>query len=156
MPITLLRDVDLQTVKAELGRMLSEGIISPNVRRLAEIAIVSKDDDIVAIFNFVRDTFPYVPDPQDMELFIHPNRMAEDYFNGRIRSEDCDGLALLTGAMLGSIGYEVRIVLLDTDFDDSIDHAISQVSTDIGWLNVDASSKEPLGWYIPSGRTIYA
>ena len=155
MPVTLLRDVDLQTVKAELSRMLSEGIVSPNVRRLAEAAITGKDDNIVAIFNFVRDTFPYVPDPQDMERFISPNRVALDYFEGKIRGLDCDDFALLTGAMLGSIGYDVRIALLSTS-NAEIDHAISQVSTDIGWLNVDASSKEPLGWYIPSGRTIYA
>ena len=157
MALTLLKNIGLDEVKSQLSVMLTEGIASPNVRKLAEKAVSNRQDQIAAIFNFVRDTFPYAEDPKGFELFIHPNRMALDYFNGRIRQGDCDDLALLSGAMLGSIGHRVRIALLATGGYE-IDHAITQVYSEaLGrWINVDCASTNPLGWEISSGRSIYA
>lgn len=70
---------------------------------------------------------------------------------------NCDDLALLSAAMLGSIGYTIRIALLDTDFDGELNHALTQVRSEkLGlWLNVDLSSQHPIGWEIKSGRTEY-
>ena len=149
MSVVLLKGLGLNEVKEVLGRFLSEGINSKAVRQLAERAIAGQDDHVVAIFNFIKATFPYVPDPYGIELFRHPNLIAEQYFEGNILSEDCDGLALLAGSMLGSIGHEVRLALLDTNRDGELDHAIAQVVTDkLGWLNVDCASQNPLGWHI--------
>ena len=156
MTVRLIRDATLEDLTREMRLMLQEGIASPAVRRLAETAVAGKQDKISAVFDFIRGTFPYTPDPLNLELFVSPNRMAEDYFAGRIRGEDCDGLALLSGATLGAIGYETRVVLLDSDLDGELDHAIAQVLTpELGFINVDTSSSFPLGWYIPSGVTVY-
>ena len=155
MTLTLLKNASLADVKYELARMLSEGIMSSNVRQLTEQVTTGKEDKIAAVFDFIRTTFPYSSDPYGKELFIHPNRVTLDYYSDRIRQMDCDDFALLSGAMLGSIGYVVRIALLDTNFDLEIDHAIAQVNTELGWLNIDASNERPLGWYIESMVTEY-
>ena len=153
--ITLLKDASFSDAKRELSRMLNEGTESPNVRRLAETAIAGKQDQIGAVFDFVQSNFPYCPDPFETELFISPNRMAEDYFAGRQRMGDCDDLALISGAMLGSIGYQTRLALLATGGAD-IDHAVAEVwSEELGeWVSVDASSKLPLGWCIRNNRKV--
>jgi len=158
MTLTILKNATISDVKRELSRMLTEGIKSSNVRQLTERAIAGRQDKIGAIFDFARDTFPYTPDPVGRELFVHPNRVAEDYFQGRVRGLDCDDYALLTGAMLGCIGYQVRLALLDIDWDNEIDHAISQYySEPLGeWINCDASADKPLGWIIQARETIYA
>lgn len=150
MSISLLTNASINDVKQELSRMLTEGIRSPSVRKLAEQAGVSPPH----VFDFVSTTFPYIPDPLGQELFIHPNRMAEDYFSGTTRGGDCDDHALLTGAMLGSVGEKVRIVLFDTDSDWEVDHAAAQVYSDVlrSWVNVDTASKTPLGWVIGGER----
>lgn len=156
MPIRLV-EKNLAGMLGDLSQMLTEGIQSPNVRKLAEEAITGKENHIVAVFDFVKETFPYVPDPADRELFIHPNRIAEDYFAGRTRGFDCDDHALLNAAMLGSIGYKTRLALLDTDFDYQLDHAVAEVYSEVlqNWFILDTTSNNPLGWQIQSGRTIY-
>ena len=153
--LRLLSEANWPDIQREMSRMLREGIQSANVRKLAELAISNKEDHVVAIHQFVKLHFPYAPDPADMELFIHPNRMALDYFDGRQRMGDCDDLALLTAAMMGSIGYSVRIQLIDVNLDGEIDHAVSQVKDGVlGWLNIDSSNTKPLGWELPTTHTI--
>ena len=148
--ITYLKGASLSDVKRELSRMLGEGTRNPQVRQLAELASKEQEDKVIAVFQFVKKTFPYAPDPYEIELFIHPRRIAQDYFEGRIRQGDCDDLSLLTAAMLGSIGYQTRLVLVDSNLDNEIDHALAQVySEPLGeWLNLDVASNNPIGWVI--------
>ena len=145
MSVRLLKNVSLETAKIELSRIMHEGYTSIAVRRLTEESIYNRKDTIGAVFDFVRNTFPYAEDPISAELFIHPNRVAEDYFSGRIRAGDCDDHALLTASMLGSIGYKTRILLVGKGFD--VDHALAEVLTSTGWVSVDTTSSQPLGWF---------
>ena len=152
MPLTLLTGASISDAKREMSLMVRDGILSTHVRRLAEEAGAA----VPGIFDFVRDTFPYALDPEGTELFISPNRIAEDYYQGRVRMGDCEDLAMLTAAMVGSVGYKSRVMVIATQGLDW-DHAVAQVSTpDLGWLNCDVSDKtHPLGWVIP-GRKTYA
>jgi len=150
---------DFSGMMGDLSQLLHEGIKSPNVRRLAEDAIVSYPhlDNIAAIHAFVSETFPFINDPYEKELFISPNRMAEDYYNGVIRGGDCDCKSLWSGAMLGSVGFKVRLAIADTNFDGEYDHAYTQVMSEIlnDWVNVDTTSKFPPGWEYQTGKVIY-
>ena len=115
------------------------------MRRLAEEAVADKQDLIAAVYDMVKLTFPYLPDPYGVELFVHPNRVAEDFFAGRVRGLDCDDMALLNASLLGSIGYEVEIQLLGNP---DLSHAVCVVYSPIlqDWLIVDTASNVPLGW----------
>mgnify|MGYP001592827415 CR=1 FL=1 len=145
MPVNYIQNASLDDLVSSLSRFKAEGSRDPKVRQLAEIAVAGEQDQISAVHNFVRDTFPYQPDPENSELFIHPRKVAQDYFTSRIRRFDCDDSAMLVGSMLSSLGYETRILLVELR-GPGIDHALAQVKTSIGWLAVDAVSSKPLGW----------
>ncbi len=145
MPTQYLQNVSLEGIVSNLSRFKAEGSRDPKVRQLAEIAVAGEVDQVLAVHKFVRGTFPYQPDPENSELFIHPKKVAQDYFDGRVRRFDCDDSALLTSSMLSSLGYETRIILVELR-GPGLDHALTQVKTNIGWLAVDAVSSRPLGW----------
>ncbi len=155
MPIRLLTGASLGDAESQLSLMLREGIASPNVRVLAESVTAGKDP-LVAIFGFVKSTFPYVPDPAGFELFVNPNRVVLDYYGGRIRGLDCDDNALLVGALCGSIGYSTRIALVDGDGDGVIDHAFAEAKTEtMDWFSMDTTSSKPMGWVMTFGVVEY-
>src|SRR3990167_3732836 len=112
MGIKFIRDANIDDVKREMAKMLHEGSTDIDIRHLAERAIKSEQTAIQNIFDFVRTTFPYISDPVNTELFIHPRLMARSYFQGSLRHADCDDFALLTASMLQSIGFESRIAII--------------------------------------------
>ena len=157
MSLRTIHNASLHDVNREMSKMLREGSVNPSVRRLAETVIQrgDTDDHVSSIFDFVRDTFPYTLDPNDAELFIHPRKIAEDYFSGRIRIGDCDDHALLVASLLASIGYKTRIALMGVEGLE-LDHAVAQVHLEtLGWTNIDSTSEKPLGWIIRSWQNVY-
>ena len=155
--LTTIENVDLGTIKAEMQRLLKDGIRNSEVRALAT-DITRPKDELASVFDWVRMNVRYIRDPYlgNGDLFISPVRQVRNYREGKQLMGDCDDHALLTAALLGSIGHKTRIVLLDTDFDNDLDHAIAQAWSDkLGWVNLDASSSKPLGWAIRSKVTVY-
>jgi len=146
----------VSTLKTEMLRLAREGVNSPSVRRLGEVALEKGkgEDQIVDISNFLRNTFLYQPDPLDKELLISPNRMAEDFLTkGIAHRGDCDDLATLVAAVFGSLGYRTRILIVS--YDSEWSHAYSEIWTEeLGWLPVDIASSHPLGWIIPPTKTM--
>src|SRR4030042_1525181 len=111
MTIRTINDATMGDVKRELGIFLYKGTTSEEVRILAEQITQGKSDDIEAVYDWVKGNMRYVPDPAYAELFISPVRMAKNYFEGKPMSGDCDDHSLFCAALLGSIGYNVHIVL---------------------------------------------
>ena len=146
----------VETLKSEMKRVLLEGIRSNYVRRLGEIALERgvSGDQITDIYTFLKSTFLYQPDPVGRELLISPARFAEDYVDhGIAHRGDCDDLAVLVGSVLGSLGYDVRILVVSYNYD--WEHAYAEVRTSIGWLPVDLASTFPLGWDTNPTRISY-
>ena len=141
-----------------MSRLLSDGIRSPEVRRLTS-EIVSSDNEVTSVFDWVRMNVRYIRDPylgNNGDLFVSPVKQVRNYKEGKQPLGDCDDHALLVASLLGSIGHRTRIVLIDTDFDNNLDHAIAQVwSEKMGWVNMDTSSSKPLGWAIQAKVTVY-
>ncbi|KKK48175.1 hypothetical protein LCGC14_3147770, partial [marine sediment metagenome] len=93
--------------------------------------------------------------PIDNELFIHPKKISKDFFKGIKRSGDCDDYSLLSAAMLMSVGFESKIILIDAEMSGEIDHALAQVKLkELGWTNFDTTSSRPLGWIIPHTMSV--
>jgi len=145
MTTRYLQGISVEETKHLLAQLKEEGSRDSKVRQLAELAIIGREDQVAAVYKFVRDTFPYQADPENAELFIHPKKVAQDYFHGRIRRFDCDDFALLTSSMLSSLGHETRILLVEKH-GPGLDHALAQVKTPMGWLSVDAVNDKPMGW----------
>ena len=141
----IITDASLNDIKQELGRMLNDGTRCPEVRAMA-IQVMDENDRIASVFNWAKDNFTYVPDPNGRELFISPRKLLEQFNNTHVIAGDCDDAALFITSLLGSIGYETKISLVDSDYDFQYDHAIGSVNTKEGWLDLDLVSSKPLGW----------
>jgi len=144
--ITRFRDQSLDDVRSIMSTMVREGGESVEVRHLAERIVEGKVDNLSAIFSWVKENYKYQLDPADAELFIHPRRFALDFDAGIIRQGDCDDHALLNSGLLRSLGYSTLILLVDTNRDGEIDHALCLVKTEIGWLPFDTVRHEVFGW----------
>ena len=154
----LIQNASALETKNEMSRMLCEGIRDPSVRAKAlEVTSGHDADTITPIFAWVKSRTRYVLDPVNAEMFTSPRKMLERIRESGRAEEDCDGLALLTAAMLGSIGHRVRIALVDLNADGELDHAMCQVYDENTnqWLNADTSSTNPLGWEVSSVKTEY-
>jgi len=160
MQLNTLSRATIDDLKYELSRMLADGIYDPSVQMMSQIAVAGQPDQIRAVYDFVKTNFPYVPDEQlradhnlgsDGEFFTSPKRAAESYFNSQSLGFDCDCHSLLVASMLGSLGYNTRIALIDLTFDGEPDHAIAEVFSPYmnGWIYVDTTDDYRLGWGRP-------
>ena len=158
MPMfSLIENAGLDDITGVMSRMLREGSCHPMVRALAERAIEESPGKSreAAIYDFVKNNLDYVPDPIDTELFVHPKKIAKDFFDGKKRVGDCDDHALLVSAMLNSIGTKSRIALIDVE-GQGLDHALAQADLEeLGWTNFDTTTSKPLGWEIKSHSTVH-
>jgi len=146
--LKLIKGGNISDIKRELSRLLNEGSMSPKVRQMAlqAIADYSDDEQIRAIHLFVRDNVKYVSDPKDTELFIAPWIMC-DLIERGVAAGDCDDMALFTASLLKSIGYNTKIIILDTQ-GGGYDHAISEAFSNKTkeWLTLDPTGNKPVGW----------
>ena len=145
--LSLIKDANIGDVKRELSRLLTEGSRNIKVRELAiRITPQYEDNQIAAVYDFVKSNVKYQPDPTEAELFIAPWKMVEMVELGIARG-DCDDMNLFAGSLLGSLGYGTKLILLDTA-GKGFDHVICEVYSDRveKWIFVDTSSTTPLGW----------
>ena len=143
----VIKEANLDTIKQELKRMLSDGIADPTVRSIATSS-AQKGEEIISVFCAIKADYVYTADPYGKELFTSPKKLIEQYEETGKYCEDCDGAALLMASLLGSIGFRTRIALLDCDYDGEYDHAIAEVFSvkTYTWINLDLTSDKPMGW----------
>lgn len=145
--ITDIKNYNFADIVFSIKNLLSKSMYDENIRQLA-VEIKSKSDDPVSgIFDWVSDNILYVPDPNGIELFISPVRMIKDYNEGKQPGGDCDDIALLTVALLRSIGVKSHVSIVDVK-GSGWDHAIAVAYSErLGKeIFVDPTSSKPLGW----------
>ena len=145
--IKVIQNYSLGDVKDSIRYLLDKASQSPEVREHAINITLSSQDKLSAIYDWVRNTVSYTPDPIDIELFTSPVKMVKDYNNGISLVEDCDGIALLSTALCRAIGIRANVVLVDID-GSGLSHAYCEAWSDKfeGWIAIDPSSEYPLGW----------
>ena len=115
----LPRDKDAQvdvTVHQMVALAVSEAW-NPNVRWLAFHARLPGVGvgEVPAMFaRFVRRKVAFELDPDDIELIRLPSAIARDIRAGIPVCGDCDDMALLLSAMLGSQGFVTEFVVMAT------------------------------------------
>jgi len=120
-----------------------EGSQNPNLRLLVSRILKScKSKDfpcyVEKIVEFVRSKVRYVDDPQRMEVLQSPERTLH------LGMGDCDDFTILTGALLRTAGFPVRIVLGDVNGDGKYEHVYLRVMLpNKTWLTVDPTVKNP-------------
>jgi len=156
--ITTIQNYSIEDVVDNMKRMSEEGAADPQVEMLAYLANMGLGNVVENVFDFVKAAFRY--GTETGEVLTHPRILAGDYFltpDPNARSPiDCDCFTMLTDAILKISGVASREVLLDTNEDGQLDHAIAEFYSPVyGWLSCDTSSKSlPLGWVIPSSQKL--
>lgn len=154
---------DMDGMRAVMSQVLSQSLRGYYTRRLAERAIQNRNNYLRAVLDFVRQNFPYVPDPvvlangyESIERLVNPELVAYNFFEkGYAVGEDCDSISLLSAAMLSSVGVPSRIVIADTGSGD-YDHAYAQGFSDsLGWLTVDPTTPFPVGWEYQTNKRVF-
>jgi len=129
----------------EIRRLVKEGSVDEDVRRVALEASNHPQGPIIGVQEWVRNNVRYVPDPADMELLTNPRKYAVGGDFERVG--DCDDMAIMSCAMLNSIGIRSKVRLLAMS-GWGYDHAIAIAFDEElnKWVNVDPSSTKPVGW----------
>lgn len=159
----VIRSVDVKSVEDRVGLInyyIQQGRKDPSIRRLASRILtqrcgnswcVEEKDwfgEVSAIFGWMRHNTRYTLDPYSLELFQKPKRAVQ------FGTTDCDDQTILAGSLLQSVGYPVRIVIIDTGHG-----GWSHVYLHIGlppmdprrWISFDlTATKEQLGWEMPA------
>jgi len=156
--------VNVTNIKQRIGlinRFIQEGRKDPQIRQLVSRIMTAWcgrgwcvpekqwQAEVSAVFYWVRANVRYTLDPYSLELFQRAQRIVQ------LKMADCDDQVILSGAMLQTIGYPLRIVIIDTGDDSGWNHVYLHVGippTDpTKWISFDLTAiDQPLGWEMPS------
>ena len=121
-----------------------------DIIRNAGVAQFDRLGQIRAIYNWVLQNFYFVSDPVSKEA-LRPTR---DLL--QLKAGDCDDInANVLPSLLGTIGYETRIVTVAADPSDpgSFSHVYAEVFLDGNWIPLDAARPDtsfgvaPAQWF---------
>jgi len=152
--LRLIKNYSMADIRSNAQRMLQNAANDAEVRQLALDIVAGDKDPISRIYDWVKENINYTPDPaggigsSGRELFISPSRVVREYRAGKTLGGDCDDMALLTVALMRSVGVSSSMALLDT-VGQGFDHAVAEAYSEItgAVIMVDPSTdKFPLGW----------
>lgn len=142
-----------------IQRLVEKGKKDPEVRAFAVKAVSQKCGDrfciperdywgeVKAIFAAIRSNVRYVRDGHRVDVFHSAKRTLE--FNGG----DCDDYTITMGSALQSIGYPVRLRVIQTKDSPEWNHIFLLVGlpprSPTKWVSLDASVDKPAGWHPP-------
>ncbi len=103
-----------QTVE-HIANLIRDGVASPTVRAAATAIVGGLSpheplEHIYAIREFLSAHIRFLRDPSGVELLHSPDWMLEEIANRGAAHVDCDDVAILGGALAGSVGLRVALV----------------------------------------------
>jgi hypothetical protein len=85
-------------------------------------------NEIRAITHWVKANLRYVKEPVGVEIFHTGRRLIKDIEQGK-GNGDCDDFVILAGALLGSIGYPVGALIVDSSGNGQYNHVMLVTKT---------------------------
>jgi hypothetical protein len=100
------------------------------VQILNEAGVKGHDEigELKAITKWVQTNAVYRKDPFGVEFFFTARRQIRDIEKG-MHSGDCDDFVILGGALLGSLGYPVGALIVDSNNDGTFNHVMLVTKT---------------------------
>jgi len=149
-----------QTVNA-IKQAVNYGIHCHEIRCRAETIVAScaerdEDCEIRTIFTWTQNHYRYLRDPRGIEYVKSPEISDAEISKTGSFSGDCDDIVTYMGALLKSIGYPVRAVVISVPGKgDEFRHIFLRVykSQARKWVTLECTSRtKPIGWQAPSVR----
>jgi hypothetical protein len=146
-----------------IRELVKVGGVNPQIRSLAHSflnrrcgeswCVPEKDQkaEVVALFNEVRRRVRYTNDPLRRDTYTEPSKTVFAHKGG-----DCDDSAAALGALLESVGYAVRLRVVQTKGYDSWNHIylVAKLSSTGEWVALDPTMNKPAGWEVPDALVI--
>ena len=150
-----------QTANA-IKQAVAFAIRRPEIRRRAEEIVVGcaeRDErcEVTKIMRWTESHFRYVKDPVGIEMVKSPEVSDEEISKiGRFQG-DCDDATAYVAALLKSVGYTVRAVVIAVPGrGEQFRHIYPEVylPSRKAWLPLEMTAKQkPIGWSAESSRT---
>lgn len=100
--------------------------------------------EIIAIYQYVRDSIRYVRDVNGVETLATP------LITMTTRQGDCDDKSVLFATLAEAIGFPTRFVVgAFASPESGFDHVWSEVLVDDEWVAADCTEEEHFGWQPP-------
>jgi hypothetical protein len=142
-----------------IQKAIQKGRQDPNVRAFAvksvskkrggRFALAERDywGEVKSVFGDIRKNVRYVRDGHKLDTFQAPGRTLE--FGGG----DCDDFTITMGSALQSIGYPVKLRIVQTKGAPDFNHIFLLAGlpprAPTKWVSLDASVPKPAGWHPP-------
>lgn len=144
-----------ETVR-RMREIIREAMVAPMVRGVAERLVGrcrerSHECEIKQIFNFVKMRMRFTLDPYRREFFKAPELHLEQISRGGLGYGDCDDFSVVLGALLMSVGYPVRIVVIQSAWNvrGGFNHVFVEVRLNGAWRALDATAKDKSIFFRP-------
>ena len=118
-----------------LRQLIEDGLRDRYVRQKAtqiihQAGVRPHDElgEIRAITKWVQNNVHYVKDPFMVEYFMTARRLIKDVEAGN-SAADCDDFVILAGSLLGSLGYPVGAIIVDSNKDGVFNHVMLTTRT---------------------------
>ena len=139
------------------------GVRTPRVRALAETivsACVERDErqELDCLRKYVLDHYRYLRDPRGVDLIKSPEVVVDEIGRLSFFQGDCDDVTAFMSSLLMSIGFPVRLVVLEPVGKDSFKHVYLEafMTKAQEWLAIDCTARnKELGWSAPNNRVRY-
>jgi len=103
-------------------------------------------NELNEIFKWVKNNIRYELDPLKKDIIEDP------FTTMRLKLADCDGMTVLVGSLVGSLGYPVAIKVIKQSERGRMYHVYPLVglppTNPKRWLAMDTSLKEPIGYQV--------
>lgn len=152
-----------------IAELVRKGSLSPRVKEIAistltvkcggQWCIREKDypAEIKALFKAVKDpkspyAVRYTRDHVTVDQFTSAERTLD------LHAEDCDGLTIMLGSLLRSVGYPLKLRVIQAKPATSWSHiyllaGIPPMHPD-KWISLDLSVAQPPGWEAPGAKEV--
>jgi|GEM_PF-2154563 len=165
--ITVKRVVDIDDRIENIINMIRKWGTDYRVRKLATRLLTVKcgdtwcikekdwEGEVKFLFDQVRRNVRYVRDVYDRDTFTSPLRTFFEFKAG-----DCDDYTILLGSLLYSIGYPIKLKVVQTRPNKTWNHIYLLVGLPphrpTKWMSLDASQPFQAGWEVPKELVIRA
>lgn len=107
----------------------------------------------LAIREWLRDNFRFVPDSRDVDTMRDPHKLLLQLAADGKMTGDCDDLAMLAAAFGLAVGLTPRFTVLGfPSMQDQYGHVYAELETDRGWVAIDTT--KPRGPVETPSRTL--
>jgi len=135
-------------LKSMLRQYRRNPIVIETARRVMRAYNVPRenaDAEVSALYRFLNRHIRYTHDPVDVELVQDP------LVTLRMRTGDCDDIALLAASLAESIGIPTRFVLYSGNSRPLPHHIFTEARTQAGWTALDTVWNRGVG-NVPPGK----